>query len=532
METFPHCTVSARSAFVNLLRLGLLSFAVLLVHGFHPWAEDGGLYVAGVEFLLRPALFPKETAFVTEHLRFSVFAPLIAGAVRCTHLSLAAVLLAAYLLSAFMTLLAAWQITGLCFHTRAARWSAVGVLAAWWTLPVAGTSLLLMDPYLTARSFSLPLSLLSIASALRWNPPRAQREARQPSTGSARSLLSLLACFLWLALAAAMHPLMAGCALALVAVLLGEKAFGKRAFPFLLLAAFAIAAAVQASSPHESPAVLEAVYSRYYWFLSQWRWYEWLGLVCPLGILLTLVRLKPKALTPGALRLCRATLLQAVGALAIAGCFARVHLNPHPIARLQPLRAFLLVYVVMAMMLGGLLFDLARRTGKAMPRSTSGHWVRSMPVFVPIVLGAIMFHVQRAEFPCSPHVELPGIKNSNPWFQAFVWSRTHTAPDALFALDPRYVNTRGEDAQTFRAISERSAIPDYSKDGGEAAITPELAAEWQRSAAATQSLNQLSDGLRHEELRPFQVQWVILNNSAVSARPCPYRNETVKVCQL
>ena len=79
METFPHCTVSARSAFVNLLRLGLLSFAVLLVHGFHPWAEDGGLYVAGVDCLLRPALFPKETAFVTEHLRFSVFAPLIAG---------------------------------------------------------------------------------------------------------------------------------------------------------------------------------------------------------------------------------------------------------------------------------------------------------------------------------------------------------------------------------------------------------------------------------------------------------------------
>ena len=99
-------------------------------------------------------------------------------------------------------------------------------------------------------------------------------------------------------------------------------------------------------------------------------------------------------------------------------------------------------------------------------------------------------------------------------------------------MDARYVNAEGEDAQTFRAISERSAIPDYSKDGGEAAITPELAAEWQRSAAMTRNLNGISDALRDQEMRPFHVQWVILTEDAVTAHPCPYRNQTVKVCQL
>ena len=325
---------------------------------------------------------------------------------------------------------------------------------------------------------------------------------------------------------------MAGYALAFIAVMLCQQVLGKRSFAFLFLAAFTVAAVVQASSAPESPAVLEAGSSRYYWFLSQWHWYEWLGLVFPLGILLSIVRTEPRSLSPEAIRLCRATLLQAAGAMVIALCFARLDLRAHPVARLQPLRAFSLLYVVMTVMLGGLLVDGARGASAALKLPDASRLAPLSPFLLLLALGCIMFCVQRTQFRLSPHVEFPGLPNRNPWFQAFLWARTHTAQDALFALDAKYVNIDGEDAQTFRAISERSAIPDYSKDGGEAAITPRLAFEWQRSALATQHLSDLTDTIRDELLRPFHVQWVILNTSAVSGHPCPYRNATVKVCQI
>ena len=525
MVTPSHCTVSPRRALWDLLWLGPMTLAVLLIHGFHPWAEDGGLYVAGVEYLLRPTLFPKETAFVTEHLRFSLFGPALAETVRLTHLSLAAVLLAAYLLSAFLNVFAALRIAKLCFNTRGAQWSAVGTLAVWWTLPVAGTSLLLMDPYVTARSFSTPFSLLAVASAMRWKPA-----ARGPQ--GAPAVRSLFSCVLLLAAAAAMHPLMAGYAFALVAVLLCQKALGDRYVLILALLAFAGAGVMQALSRPESPAVLEAAYSRYYWFLSRWQWYEWLGLLFPMAILLTIIRTRPSFLSGEAIQLCRAAVFQAAGAVAIAACFARVHLVAHTIARLQPLRAFLLLYALMAMMLGGLMVEGARRMERSLSGTLLQGLVRCTPVLLLVLLGWIMFRVQRAEFALSPHVELPGRVNSNPWFEAFVWSRKYTSPDALFALDARYVNTDGEDAQTFRSIAERSAIPDYSKDGGEAAITPALANEWQRSAAATHNLNQLSDVVRDTQLRPFHVQWMILDANTPTGHPCSYRNATVKVCSV
>ena len=75
-----------------------LAAATLLVQGYHPFAEDGGLYAAGVEYRLHPNLFPHYTAFVTEHLRFSVFAPVLATLLQLTHLPLQAGLLTAYLL--------------------------------------------------------------------------------------------------------------------------------------------------------------------------------------------------------------------------------------------------------------------------------------------------------------------------------------------------------------------------------------------------------------------------------------------------
>jgi hypothetical protein len=102
----------------------------------------------------------------------------------------------------------------------------------------------------------------------------------------------------------------------------------------------------------------------------------------------------------------------------------------------------------------------------------------------------------------------------------------------LFALDADYINAEGEDAQCFRAIAERSALADYSKDGGEASIAPDLTAEWVREQAAQQGLSPVSDAERMARLRPLGVGWVVLRADAVTGFECPYQNAAVKVCRV
>ena len=104
--------------------VSLLTVYVLMVHGYHPYAEDGGLYVAGIKKLLEPELYPQWTEFVTEHLRFSVFAPVMAGLVRGTHLPLEWVLLGVYLGSVWATLFAGGWCCGGCVRAPSGRWAA------------------------------------------------------------------------------------------------------------------------------------------------------------------------------------------------------------------------------------------------------------------------------------------------------------------------------------------------------------------------------------------------------------------------
>jgi hypothetical protein len=178
---------------------------------------------------------------------------------------------------------------------------------------------------------------------------------------------------------------------------------------------------------------------------------------------------------------------------------------------------------------------LAARQRERSPSARGGVLALPAPALIVLalmVLAAIMFLVQREIFPDSAHIELPWRSNSNPWTQAFLWVRANTPRDALFALDVRYINEHGEDAQTFRATALRSALPDFSKDGGEAAITPSLAAAWQQGAAAQANLSDEPDAIRDARLGPLGVTWMVLHSSAVTRHPCPYDNGTVKVCRL
>ena len=122
--THPVLPLKPPSPWPLRLALAALTFLTLLLQGYHPFAEDGGLYVAGIEYTLDPTLFPHYTVFVTEHLRFSLFAPIVAGIVHHTHLPLPWVLLLTDILSIWSHLLRRPQ-TPPALHlqpARAARW--------------------------------------------------------------------------------------------------------------------------------------------------------------------------------------------------------------------------------------------------------------------------------------------------------------------------------------------------------------------------------------------------------------------------
>jgi hypothetical protein len=497
--------------------------------------------MAGVNRLLDPALYPHSTAFVLEPMRHSLFAPTVAAAVRLTRLSLPVVLLALHLASIWLTLFAAWMLAARCWPSRPARAGAVVLLACWLALPIAGTALLFMDPYATARSLSTPAMVLALACALdmteRGSPFNPQKRQR-----------GLFLCAASLAVAAAMHPLMAAYALGATLMLLAARAPNRTLRPCataaLAASALALAACLQAVARPESADTIRVALTRTYWFPAQWRWYELLGLAAPLAILSIFAFRKPGAPSIAHLRSgspasllagvrmggmneasrALARMAVAVGATSclIALLFARAAAPTHLIARLQPLRAFQIVYLVLTLTLGATL-------GERLLRRIPWRWAAAI-----LLLGGISFAAGRIAFPNSNHLELPGTAPRNPWAQAFLWARDHTPKDALFALDADYINAPGEDAQCFRAIAQRSALADYSKDGGEASIAPELTAEWVRGQAAQQGLSapSTSDAARLSELRPLGVSWVVLQAGASTRFDCPFANSAVKLCRL
>ncbi len=516
-----------------LLLVTALTFAALLLHGYHPYVEDGGVYVPEIKRLVNPALYPHGTEFVVEHLRYSVFAPAMAQLVLRLRLRVETVLFLAYLVSLWTTLFAAYLLAVRCYHTRQARVGAVTLLAAWITLPIAGTSLMLMDPYLTARSLSTPCALLALVGAFDFMQPRCEVGTRNP-----RRAWGLLLCAAALASAVALHPLMGAYAVASVLLLGVCMASNRTARVWgaagLVLAALGCAVGLVLGAPAESAVYKQVVMTRYYWFLSQWQWYEWAGVIAPL-LILAWIAFRPQQRGAAQQSLARMAFAAGSIALLVALLFARPAMQTHLLARLQPLRMFQEVYIVMILALGAHLAEHILRR----------HPWRWLTAFA--CLAGVLSAAERTTFRASNHIELPWkisqpvsqvvswpgrAMQDNAWEQAFVWIRRHTPVDALFALDAHYITAPGEDAQSFRAIAERSALPDYSKDGGVVANKPRLSAPWLNGQQAQSGLNVESDAARSAALKPFGVTWVVLDSGAITQYHCEFSNAAVKVCRL
>lgn len=496
----------------------LLTGPAIAISGYHPCADDGGLYLAGVKRLLDPSLYPQYTAFVLEPTRHSVFAATVAAVVRTTHVGLPTILLCLHALTIWTTLFAAWLVASRCWRSTKAAVGATSLLACWLSLPVAGTALALMDPYLTARSFSTALGLLAVAAAV---------DASQES--GARRTMVLALCATALGGATAMHPLMAGyCAIA-VLLLVMMSTGGRRGV--LAGAGFCVglvfvACVASVCSPAEPMAASIAALSRTYWFPAEWRWYELAGLIAPLGLLAAYIRFE-RMLRPPASALISATLLFGTTALVIAAAFCRTAMASHAIAPLQPLRAFHLVYLVLVIVLGAEFGDRMLRRRKAL-------WA------CVIVLAAVpLYMAERNTYSSSSHLEFGIGRSANRWVRGFRWIAANTSRDAVFALDSDYIDAPHEDAQTFRSIAERSSVPDFSKDGGEASIAPDLAAEWLAGANAQKHLDggasvapEEADRVRASKLAGTGADWIVLQANSPTALACSYSNEALKVCRL
>ena len=138
----------------SVLGLGLLTFAAVLVHGYHPFAEDAEIYLPGVEKILHPELFPTGQEFFLSHAKLTLFPNVVAFSLRVTHLPLEVGLFLWHVASIFLLLLACWELSGLLFPSKRARWGGVCLVAALLTIPVAGTALYIMDQYLNPRNLA------------------------------------------------------------------------------------------------------------------------------------------------------------------------------------------------------------------------------------------------------------------------------------------------------------------------------------------------------------------------------------------
>lgn len=476
----------------------LLTPVVLIVHGYHPFAGDAGIYVAGLRHLLDPSLYPVNSAFVAAFTHRSIFALAMAAVIRLAHLGLDWTLFLAHLLSIWLFLFACRQVALRLFERESQRACAVLLGAACFTLPVAGTALVLMDPYVTARSFSTPLSLLAIATCI--------------DGAWFRTLLLL-------AFAVAIHPLMGAYACAFVFVLALIAARRIRVAVAVCVAAVAASAAAfvlahgHPIDPTYRQAVLLAPHS--FLFLARWHWYEDLGLFLPL----LLFALAARGLKPADPRrlLCLTALLAGATAVLIAALFVPAA-GPYPLVPFQILRSFHIVYAAGLVLAAGpvaMLFDRARVATAALL----------------ILLFAGMFLAEPLSWPACDRVEWPGRRVANPYAQAFVWIRAHTPRAAVFAFRPDLVYEPEEDEQGFRAIAERGQLAD-DKDAGIAVVVPALAARWAEQRNAELSIDAMTDQDRRATLLPLGATWILLPPQVSTGLRCPWKNSVLKVCRL
>lgn len=484
---------SSRNYRFEVGMVALIALAAALVNGYHLGGDDAAIYVPGIEKAFDPALFPSGSAFFGAHAGLSFFPLLIGGTARFLSIPIDTAIFAAYLAFLFLTLLGARYLLRACFRGEAGRWTGVGLLAATMGVPVAGTALILVDPYLTARSLSTPASLFAMAAF-------AEGQWRRTAA--------------WVLVAALVHPLMSAY---LIVFLATWWAVARRSADSDFVAAGGIYHGVLLSHPHM--------------LVSLWRWYEWIGAIAPAALLAMAPRALGARARPCLAAMCQSLVLCCVGCT-MAGLATTVGGGFEMSAPLQPMRIFHLAYLLLFLFLGGAIGEFLLRRGSAWARVA-----KAAAIFAPLAAG--MFALQLAQWPASPHIEWPGRRYENAWLAGFQWIRANTPKDALFALDPDYMLRAGEDMHGFRAIAQRGSLADRVKDSGVVSLFPSLADEWAREVHAQDRWTSLNAADFATLANRYHVGWVVLEGAQrtegarrTNLADCPYTNAEIAVCRL
>jgi hypothetical protein len=482
-----------------ILRLSLITFLAVFIHGYHLGVDDAAIYVPAIKKAADPSLYPFGSEFFVSHAHLSFFPDLVGDSAKFTHLPINLVIFLWHVTGIFLLLLGSWQLLCACFQNDYARWSGIALLACVLSVPVAGTALVIVDPYLTARSLSTPATVFAVACYVSNKPKRA---------------------LAWLLVAALIHPQMS----VYGAVLLGCLAVARRlrtnaqpASPFGLLPVTGLPYLFEFQPARG--AAREALLSRTYFFLSNWTWYEWIGILAPLALLWWFSSLNPKGTRPAFRSLAR-TLVPFGLLFTAAGAVLTATARLENYTRLQPMRSFHLVYVIFFILLGGLIGEYALRCSA---------W-RWLGLFVP--LAASMWLLQQRSFPSSSHVEWPGSGDRSTWTSAFRWIRDHTPKDAVFALDPDYMLRPGEDQHGFRALAERSELADNVKDSGAVSLFPQLADQWKRQVQAQSGWENFQLGDFENLAKQYPVTWILKRRPGPAGLTCPYENQELAVCRI
>lgn len=388
----------------------------------------------------------------------------------------------------------------ICLHDRRMAVHGTLLLASVLTLPVAGTSLLLTDPYLTGRSLSTPALVMMLCFVL--------EDRFRPA----------VICFLFALL---VHPLMAvyGAVFGVAYFAVKRKLWGLIALAGICIALALLFARYVPSLTRISPEYRDAVQTRSYFFLSRWEWYHKFGLIAPLAIFAWLGWKTRHPSSDVVVSLARTVVI--TGSICIAIALALNYDDSlFAFARYQPLRIFHLAYLLLFLIPVNLAID-------------------RLPRYRPAVLAAVvtiaaasMFIADRISFPDSPHLELRFTTEKSPWVRAFDWVRANTPKNAVFALDPEYMQLPQEDHLGFRAYAERVSLADRTKDGGVAALFPQLADKWLADSRASAKVRNLTAPDAITSLQNRGASWVITSGSVASALTCPYRNGGLAVCEL
>jgi hypothetical protein len=487
---------------VNILLTFFFTILGLAVMGYHPGIEDDGVYLAAVKSNLNPALYPRDADFFRLQLQATRFDKWIADFVQWTGISFAITEFFFQLASIALIVFACWLIAHKLFKKPQAQWAGVALVAAMFTLPVAGTALYIVDQHLHPRNMATALILLAVSRIL---------EGR-----NWQAIPLLLLSFL-------LHPIMGAMGISFcifLGIVMSEPLRAWLRSRRSVICGFATAS-VPLGWIFEPPTPLwrEALNTRTCFFLNRWTWYEWLGAVAPIVLFWLLWRIAKKQREKPLARFALAVFLYGSFQLTVA----ILMMAPPSLIRLlplQPMRFLQLVYVFMALIGGCLL-------GKYLLKASLWRWAAFLLIF-----NAGMFVSQRMLFSGSEHFEMPGRSSANPWLQAFGWIRQNTPTNAYFALDPNYMAAPGEDYHSFRALAERSQLADAIKDTAVVTQVPELGEAWSRQVKAQKGWShfQLAD---FERLKAeFGVNWALVSYPQPPGLDCQWHNATLSACRI